>query len=81
MNPGACTAVHKPALYSLSIHSLSALLNTVAKGSQLLSQHIIGSVGIDDGLRLLKRKLSLLVHISLVGMNRSHFCQEQIVAP
>ena len=54
----------------------SSLLYTISEGSQQFATAEIGTVGIDDGFRLLQVEFVLLIHIFFIGM----YCQHQLIS-
>ena len=57
----------------------SSLLYTISEGSQQFATAEIGTVGIDDGFRLLQVEFVLLIHIFFIGMYCHHIRQEHIM--
>ena len=57
----------------------SSLLYTISEGSQQFATAEIGTVGIDDGFRLLQVEFVLLIHIFFICMYCHHIRQEHIM--
>ena len=56
----------------------SSLLYTISEGSQQFATAEIGTVGIDDGFRLLQVEFVLLIHIFFICMYCHHIRQREI---